>query len=406
MAFAVNGVTGFYFDKFKIKPLKCWSPWMPKENILINNPNSSIYSEEFIGTLENSYNVINIDESQVKDGPAIWSIKEGDAFEESYILQETNAYDGSIQKRPNFITLKNKYLHQGTYTVEFKAKEPKGIISIIFRYFKEDTVEKYYIFELNNERNEPSLDLKFVNGGEISSIMSKNASQIKGLNKNAYIPNKSNLIKIDVINNVITVGVSQNGNELIEVFTTLNDKISGGLVGFGTYKSSAKFTKVTLSPPKIKMTTEDVNKILTTSPSRLFSTIPFPSAKKIEDISFTSSGKILGNTATESLKVEVARFASSLGYNFRKDKQKSVSSNSNNNLDSPPANDNDKTNESSTENKSIDNDKSNLSQDWKTCITTRSVKDRSTWCSAKYPAELIKSKCEVNWINIFNIIIN
>jgi hypothetical protein len=397
MAFSVTGVTGFYFDNFKIKPLTCWTPWIPKENLLINNPNTSIYTEEFEGTLESNYTIRNVDESQVKDGPAIWSIKDGGTFESNYIYQENTAFDGSIQKRSNFITLNNKHFQHGTYIVEFQASETKGIISIIFKYYVDESNSvKYYVFELNNERNEPSFDLKFVNGEEILSLMTKNASEVVGLKNKAYHDKKSNLVKINVINNIITVGVAHNGKQLNEVFSTKNDKIQGGLVGFGTYKTPAKFTKVTLAPPKLKMTPEDINKVLTTSPSKLFSEIPFPSPKKIQDLSIENPINTFGVSAYENIKSEISRFASSLGYNFKTNKPSSPASAIDSSNTEEAANKG-KNNEPSKEKKGnkVDNI-NNEDSAWKSCVTTRSVKDRSTWCATKFPAEIIKAECEVN----------
>jgi len=386
LGFNVNGVSGFYVDNFEIEPKTCWSPWLPKDNVDVKNPNSSIYNEEFNGSLEDFYTVHNINEAEVKDGPAFWSLKDGGTFEPNYILQENTAYDGSVQKRPNFITLNNKNFQHGHYIVKFTPMENNGIISIIFKYNKESNLEKYYIFELNNERSEPSFDLKYVNDKEIKLLTSKNASQIAEFKKKAYIPNKLNFVKVDCINNKITVSVSHDYRDLIQVFTAYNDAIEGGIVGIGTYKSSAKFTKINLSPPSMEMTPSDVNKVLTTSPARLFSTIPFPSPKKIDDLSITQpSGRIHGSSAIDNIKNEITRFASSLGYNFKADKQAD-----------PKKEEQEKA--KATDNVKNDNDLA----EWKKCVAARSVKDRNTWCSNTFPSEFIRSRCEVK---IFNYLI-
>merc|ERR1712100_277351 len=57
---------------------------------------------------------------------------------------------------------------------------------------------------------------------------------------------------------------------------------------------------------------------LTSSPNVLFTSIPFPSANKINDLSFAKKegNKLLKSSALETIKSQVSRFASSLGYNF------------------------------------------------------------------------------------------
>lgn len=386
MAFNVKGVSGFYFDNFAIEPQTCWSAWVPKDDLTIKNPNSNIYNEEFNGVFNDLYDVHELDESMVKDGPAIWSLKDGGTFEKNYILQENNAYDSTPKKVPNFVTLKDKHFVHGTFIVKFTPSEKQGIISVIFKYSNENKVERYYIFELNNERDIPSFDLKYINAGEIKSLRSKDATQINDFKKKAYIPNRLNFVKIDVINNRITISVSHDQRELIEVININSDSImGGGAVGFGTYKTASKFSTISLSPPDLKMTPQDVNKVLVTSAARLFSTIPFPSAKKIEDVSLTvPGGKSATASALVTIKNQVTRFASSLGYNFKTTKATAPGE--------EKKSDNDRNSENEKKGEFKNN---NDADDWKECVSKRSSPDRSSWCDSNYPSAFIKTKCEV-----------
>merc|ERR1711957_469540 len=202
-----------------------------------------------------------------------------------------------------------------------------------------------------------------------------------------YLPNKLNFVKIEVINEKITISVSHDYRDLIEVLSISTDYQQGGAVGFGTYKVPTQFSTVNLSPPSLEMTPGDVNKVLTTSIARLFSSTPFPSPKKIEDLHIREGklGRSVGASAIENIKNQITRFSSSLGYNFAtakpeepikkdtaQDEKEDVDVNNNN--DSPAA--------------------------WKSCVAARSAQDRNNWCSSKYPSAFIQSKCEENFCDM------
>merc|ERR1712032_933339 len=102
---------------------------------------------------------------------------------------------------------------------------------------------------------------------------SKDASQINDFRNKAYLPNKIKFVKIDVINEKITINVSHDYRDLIQVINIKSDLYQGGQIGFGTYKCPVKISTVTLTPPSMNMTPGDVNKVLTTSFARLFSTL-------------------------------------------------------------------------------------------------------------------------------------
>jgi hypothetical protein len=383
LAFNISGVSGFYFDKFSIEPKACWSAWIPKDDLVINNPNSSIYHEDFNGSMKDFYTTHDIEEMETKDGPAEWSFKDGGSFEGNYILQESGVYDSTPKKRPNFVTLNDKFLQHGTYIVKFTPQQNEGIVSIIFKYVKEGLMEKYFSFEMNNERVAPTFDLKHVTTKETKLLKSIDASQINDFKNKAYLPNKLNFVKIEVINQKITISLSHDYRDLIEVMTISSDNYQGGAVGFGTYKIPVKFSTVSLTPPTMEMTPGDVNKVLTTSPPRLFSSTPFPSPKKIEDLHIRegSLGKGIGASARENLKNQITRFSSSLGYNF---------------ASAVPENPSKKKEEPKDDQNSEEFSNNNELAEWKSCVAARSAQDRLNWCSNKFPSEFIRSKCQVN----------
>jgi hypothetical protein len=390
IGFNINGVKGFYFDEFSINPISCWSHWYPKDNIEILNSNASIYDEDFSGTFIEKYTLYNTpeegDDGPIKEGPAIWSFQEGGTFEPNFIFQENKVWDSSPLKRTNYVILNQKHFQNGTYILKFIPLDDNGIISIIFKYNKSEgkEKEKYYVFEINNERDENSFDLKLINGNQNKTLASINASQINELNKKAYIPNKENFVHIDVINNKISIKLSHDYSDLYPIFNINDLSIKGGFVGFGTYKTASRFTTVRMYPPNLKMTPYDINKVLLTNSSKLLSTTPFPSAKRIEDVYQSLNKKILnfGESAYEDLNHKINSLASSLGYNFRKDNNISEASK---NIES----------ESNKFNKEEFKEKEETTQ-WKQCIIARTTKDRSNWCSFTFPSDLIKSKCEVN----------
>jgi len=395
MGYNISGVKGFYFDEYSIKPLTCWSPWYPKEKLEILNPNANIFDEDFNGSFTEKYTTHNTpvlssflelgdDDGPIKDGPAMWSFQPGGTFEQNFILQETKVWDSSPRKKSNFVILNEKHYQHGTYIVKFQPLDDKGIISIIFKYNFEKDQEKYYVFELNNERDENSFDLKFINGKQIKPLGSMNASQINDFRKRAYYPNKPNAVYIDVINDKISIQVSQDGRDKFPIFNINDQAIMGGSVGFGTYKTASRFTTVRMYPPNLKMTPNDVDKVLTTSPARLFSTIPFPSPKKIDDVYVGLPKKFLpyGATAKEDIKSEISAFASSLGYHFRKDSSAGGSGAGDKNGPNDGNGDGNKKNDDLA--------------GWKQCIMARAAKDRSTWCSNSFASEFLKKKCEVN----------
>ena len=206
------------------------------------------------------------------------------------------------------------------------------------------------------------------------------------------------MVHISVINDKISIQVSHDNRELFPIFNINDQSIFGGFVGFGTYKTACKFNTVRMYPPNLKMTPNDVDKVLTTSPAKLFSTTPFPSSKKINDVYIPITKKFLpfGAPAYEDIKSEVSAFASSLGYNFRKDSQPDSNAGAggadgaNGGAGGPGG-------------PGAGNGKNDELAGWKQCIMARSQKDRSTWCENSFPSEFLKKKCEVNFYSNFLI---
>jgi hypothetical protein len=398
IGYNIRGIRGFYIDNFSIYPSACWSPWYPKENLDITNANSSLYDEDFSGVFEEKYTIHNTpdegDDGPIRDGPASWSYQDGGTFEPNFILQESKIWDSSNLKRTNYIIKNKKHFQHGTYIVKFTPLDDGGIISIIFKYINDKGFEKFYVFEMNNERKENSFDLKFFKGGEVQTLATINASTITDFREKAYVPNKQNFVHIDVINGKISIKVSQDNRDLISIVNILDLSIQGGKIGFGTYKTACKFTTVRMYPPKLKLTPNDIDKVLSTAPNRLFTTTPLPSSKKIDDVYQTLSKKFLpnGGSAYEDVRGQISSFSSSLGYNFG-------NSSGDGGASASPSNENSPAPAATLEKRLIpgeDQKKKEESNQWKQCIMARTENNRSTWCSNNFSSDMIRLKCKVN----------
>jgi len=393
-----NGVKGFYFDKFSATPLTCWSPWIPKENLTIRNPNANIYREDFRENLLENYEIHNVDESSVKDGPAIWELVNSIELGE-YIIQSNLVYDTSEKRMPNYITLKNKNFQNGIFEVQIIPLTKKGIISVIFKYNvmadpkkPYEKVVQFYIFEMDNESNEPQFLLRMYLNGDFKLLQSISTTQISSHLKNAFLYSKVNFVRIEAINEHITIKVSQDNSDFYNIFNLENTSIAFGTIGFGTFKSPAKFISVYSNPPKLNLKKDDIAFIL----NKNHPLIPIPSSSRIKDAASKSSyvqGKVSkNNTALGILYHQSALLGSSLGYDFKKpeaDKiNNSISKNVNNNLDS-------------VSNKKQDDNLKSLGG-WRQCIYIKTDENRKSYCQNEFGNNTMKDRCQVNNISLFN----
>jgi hypothetical protein len=396
----INGVKGFCFDNFSIAPLKCWSPWQPKGTINVKNTNTNIYVEDFKGTVEEKYNIFDLDESTARDGPANWKLTYEDSVLGSFLSQTTLVFDTSAQKKPSFITLKEKNFCNGIYKVHFEPEREYGSVSIIFKFHKEvsktgNVKEEFYSFDISNA-NEPSFKLRRWNNGEIKILNSLNASQVPGLKK-AYAPKRNNIVEIEYVNNRLTIRMNQDGIRFHDIMNVVEDTIKCGTVGYGTSNTTARFTGIYIEALRLKLTTSDIDLIL----NKNFDSLPFPSARRIQKIAESTQNvmsQMINNfSAFAFLMSQVSVLGSTLGFNIKIGSQESSSASSSLSLN---VNVNVNINGSSSSSQAS---KAEIGSgnDWKVCIMSRSFDSRKKYCQLKHNNSELEQKCEVIFYIIF-----
>lgn len=401
-AIFLNGVKGFYFDNFSIEPLKCWSPWVPKSNIQVKNSNTNIFHEDFRGTFEEKYMIVDIDDATSRDGPANWSMVFEDSALGSYIKQSAPVFDTSSQRMSSFAILKEKNFCNGSYKVHFQPEKNSGMISIIFKHAKEVSSTgvvklQYYSFDLINDK-EPVFKFRKWLNGEIKIVSSINVAQIKGLSK-AYISQKENLVEIEYVNDRVTIRLSQDGIKFYDVINVVEDTIKCGSVGFGTSSTPAKFTSIYVDPLKLKLTPADADLII----NKNFDTIPFPSVRGIKKMAESVQGvmsQMIKNASALSYTLsQISLLGSSLGFNLKSDKIGSSASSPS----SPQASFNSDANPMPEATSSSKPDQHSIaavnSTGWKVCVISRGVDVRKKYCEQSYNNPIFQEKCEVIFFN-------
>ncbi len=382
----INGVKGFCFDSFSIVPLKCWSPWQPKDSVSIKNLNTNIFVEDFKGTIIEKYFIVDIDESTSREGPASWMITYEDSILGSFITQTTMVFDSSSMKKPSFIALKGKNFCNGIYRVFFEPLLERGTVSIIFKYSKQvsktgSIKEEFYSFDITNSFNEFTFKLRRWNNGDVKILNSLNASQVPGLKK-AFIPKKNNIVEIEYINDRVTIRMNQDGMKFQDIFTVVEETIKCGTVGFGTSNLIVRFSGVYLEALKLKLTIGDIDMVLNKS----FDSLPFPSVRRIRKIAEKTQSILIrlikNNSALAYLLSQISLTGSSLGFNFKSVVRESLSLNVNVNINSS----------SST---SVSKTEFGNGNQWKVCIMSRSFDVRKKYCQQKHNNSELEQKCEV-----------
>lgn len=273
--------------------------------------------------------------------------------------------------------------------LQFIPEAKNGIISIIFKYNEifdshkafEKTVE-YYTFELNNEKAQGQFSIKMYFNGEPKLIQSFSATEINKQNL-AYIPKKINSVQIEVINDSITIRVSQDNGGFFNVFNLIDNKIANGSIGFGTSKTPARFIGVYLNPPKLSMTNPDIEMIIT---NKIFG-VPFTSPRKIKeafDKSDSLNEMLNNNTALGKLYQQISILRSSLGFDFsssaRAESHHAYKYYGGNAADS----------DSREEFSAIS------SIGWRQCVIAKDDISRKNYCENKFDNQVLKDKCQVN----------
>jgi hypothetical protein len=393
--FFVNGLAGFYFDEFTVKPIECFSPWQPKPQIEIHNSNTNIYIEDFSGNIRDKYTIIEIEETYIREGPSDWIII-NDYVNFSIIRQTSLVYDSSASKRPSIALINYVNFQNGIFKVVYNPSEAIGMVSIILKYYREEdetlpTKEDFFSFDIVNDETESYFTFRKWNNGAVNvinrTVIDKNTSKLLKLDiSKAYIANQDNWVIVEFINQKITVKISQNGIDFGMVFNLVDESFRAGAVGFGTYKTRCDFRSINVDSIFIKLTQNDIEFIMTHTVKYIL----LPSVIQIQQIGITSPCCRNNNYTQVSAFNTVMAYITILGSTLGNDYSGSSSSNVNINVN--------------IDETVIVNEKLiSISEgnQWKTCVVNRSQEDRQKYCNEKFDSDLIKKRCEVNYIIIF-----
>ena len=389
IGFFVNGLDGFYFDELKIKPIECYSPWQPIPYLEILNIHTNIYAEDFIGNIKEKYTVVDIEEQNNRDGPSKWDIVNDD-IELNLIRQSSHVYDSSPYKRPSIAIINYINFENGIYKVSYNPTEETGMISIIIKYNKDEddditTKEEFFSFDIVNEGEENYFTFRKWTNGIVNLIKryvidETTMHQMKVGFRTAYIPKALNHVVVEFINNKITIKISQDGENFVVIFNLIEESISSGSVGFGTYKTSADFIGIYVEPPKMELTQRDIDYIMTNT----LEDIPMPCVVDIYKTATVSScSRVKVFTELPALSTVLA-YATILGSAIGRDNCSGGSSDTDNS-------------NTISEKSSVETEDDN----WKVCVSIRSQQERRRFCDNSYTSDIIKQRCEVKFFKYF-----
>lgn len=350
----VNNIQGFYFDNLIVAPMKCWTPWQPMKDLHIVTPMSSVYYEDFSGSLTEKFE--RNDPEDVVDGPSEWKFNPVHTSSNPAGLSQTSlAYDKSSSRRPSMIIKKKKMITNGVINISFIPFSEEGAVSIIFKYFKStdtngQTNENFYIFDMVANQTSPQFELRrFVNG--VLTVMKTVNTPVKDLHVLGYKASILNRVEISLIRDKIVIKVSIEGSDLQEVINVEDNSIPHGFIGVGTFKTKAVFTSFEMFPPILHMTETEKNKVLTAESNSLF--FPVLPGEKVDKRKGRPKGENVKGAVNESEGQDVE--------GLRRGGKK----------------------------------ESGASVGWKTCLTTSTKKDREVYCAREFPIPQTRNKCVV-----------
>jgi len=358
----VNNLQGFYFDNMKVDPLPCWVPFIPIDGLEIIKPNSSILQEDFRGALEDWMTII--DPEIDNKGPSKWMFNTNEKpGMEVGILQNSEIYDTSSQRKPDMAVYKDKIITNGILKVRLIGKDADGTVSVILKHKKviKDGVpqEKFYSFDLIHSDTNPKFVLRKFMDGSVSELASV-SKKIDGLPTLGYIVDKKILVEAQFIVDSISISVSMNNSPMIKVLEAKDDSIDYGVIGFGTYKTKAAFIMVELFPPRLKFSEADLNQIMQSN----LDYIPMPDVKKIYD-----AAKIINVTKISGGITYIVYASNALGSTQGLDLRK----------------------EDALKNR----EKSEL---WHTCANARTKEEKDNYCMKQFQSKGAIHSCKVKYL--------
>lgn len=395
--FFVNSLAGFFFDEFQIKPLRCFSPWQPNPTIEIHNIHTNIYTEDFSGNIYEKYTIIDIEESNNREGPSSWSII-NDYIGYSMLRQQTClVHDASASRRPTMALLNYINFQNGIFKVVYNPSEKTGMVSVILKYNREEdqsmpSKEEFYTFDIVNEEEESYFTFRKWSNGNVNLIkrfiIDQNSSKLLHMEiQKAYLPRADNWVHIEFINQKVTIKISQNGTDFATIFNLFDESIRAGTVGFGTYKTCSDFRSIYVQAPRIKLTQKDIEYIMI----HTIEDIPMPSVVDIYNIGITSScsrDKIFSEIgALNTVMAYSTILGSTLGNDFCGSGSSTTVNNNNY--------------ETTIIDQSVATTTISEGNQWKVCVVKRSPSDRNKYCNEKFDSDVMKMRCQVSFIFYF-----
>ena len=292
IGFFVNSMDGFFIDELKIKAEKCWTPWTPKKKLNIKVPLSSVYYEDFAGTIVSKFD--KNEPENVQEGPPSWSINQYASLGIPLgLYQKSLGYDKSSQRRPLMMIKKKKQISNGTVSVTFTPYNSDGTVSIAFKYLANknpggDTSEMFYLFEAINHPTSPQFVLRKFQNGLIHELTAVNAVP-RGMQAIGYVKGVPHSVQIETLGENIRIRMSINNQPMTEIMHVKDSSIPYGLIGVGTYKVKCSFSNIEIFPPLIPITEADKTKIMTSDSNDIF--LPPMPAEWTSPAKGNSSGK-------------------------------------------------------------------------------------------------------------------
>jgi hypothetical protein len=370
----VNKLPGFFFSGLQINPNACWNPWLPKNNIRVINPNTSIYNEDFGSSFDQKYEIV---EPAAADNVSQWGFSNNMGANKIGIQQKQKVSDLNSVRKPAMVILKDKYFTNGVYCVKFKAEQGEAMISIIFKYYKgvtrlgQDT-EMFYTFDMVNSQKSGQFALRKFIDNNPQEIISVN-KPINGLREMGYGTFGVNHVCIESINSQITIKMSQNTPNLYEVINVEESGLSSGLVGVGTFNTPAIFTFLELLPPQLNLTNKDVVEILKSDSPDIW----MPSVTAIKRASNELTEPVMNDTAMNKILSLSNILGSVLGFNYYKPVKIIGQS----------------------ESKTVYENLEEQSLGWMDCITAKNSTERSNVCRRLFFNEFRRQGCQKDFCN-------
>lgn len=182
-------------------------------------------------------------------------------------------------KLPTFILKKDKILKHGTLSTSVIPPQTciEGIVSVIIKHNKkvgqggQESVS-YYMFEMINSPASGNLfRLRKYSDGIVKDIkVISNKNELPNLPfELGFTPELEHKVVVTSNGTQLTILVSVNRSNFVKIFYINDVDIKEGGIGIGTCKCKARFTEISLRPPKLTLSEEDKKLIMNETSSEI-----------------------------------------------------------------------------------------------------------------------------------------